>query len=110
MSNIIQAVKILRIHTEFLLEPLHGFCVDPTILILDEATVALDPLTEAQITAAIDTFAADRTVITIAHRLQTLRHADLIVGMREGRVCELGTHEELLAQNGTYRELYLAKL
>lgn len=83
---------------------------DRPILILDEATVALDPLTEAQITAAIDTFAADRTVITIAHRLQTLRHADLIVGMREGRVCELGTHEELLAQNGTYRELYLAKL
>ena len=83
---------------------------DRPILILDEATVALDPLTETQITAAIDTFAADRTVITIAHRLQTLRHADLIVGMREGRVCEQGTHQELLEKDGMYAELYRARV
>ncbi len=83
---------------------------DRPVLVLDEATVAMDPMTEAQILDAIDTLAASRTVITIAHRLETLRHADVIVVMCEGRVCEQGTHEQLLAQNGFYAELYRAKV
>ncbi|MEU3526324.1 ABC transporter ATP-binding protein [Streptomyces sp. NPDC038707] len=78
---------------------------DPPVLILDEATSALDTRTEAAVQRAIDALSADRTTITIAHRLSTVRDADQIVVLDSGRVAERGTHEELLERNGRYAAL-----
>ncbi|MFI6206119.1 ABC transporter ATP-binding protein [Streptomyces sp. NPDC051041] len=78
---------------------------DPPVLILDEATSALDTRTEAAVQEAIDALSADRTTLTIAHRLSTVRGADQIVVLDSGRVVERGTHEELLERNGRYAEL-----
>ncbi|MDN3259321.1 ABC transporter ATP-binding protein [Streptomyces sp. CSDS2] len=78
---------------------------DPPVLILDEATSALDTRTEAAVQRAIDALSADRTTLTIAHRLSTVRDADQIVVLDSGRVAERGTHEELLERNGRYAAL-----
>ncbi|MFF5342450.1 ABC transporter ATP-binding protein [Streptomyces althioticus] len=78
---------------------------DPPVLVLDEATSALDTRTEAAVQAAIDALSADRTTITIAHRLSTVRGADQIVVLDAGRVVERGTHEELLERGGRYAAL-----
>jgi ATP-binding cassette subfamily B protein len=78
---------------------------DPPVLILDEATSALDTRTEAAVQEAIDALSADRTTLTIAHRLSTVRGADQIVVLDSGRVAERGTHEELLEAGGRYAEL-----
>ncbi|MEV5269095.1 ABC transporter ATP-binding protein, partial [Streptomyces werraensis] len=78
---------------------------DPPVLVLDEATSALDTRTEAAVQAAIDALSADRTTITIAHRLSTVRGADQIVVLDSGRVVERGTHEELLEREGRYAAL-----
>ncbi len=76
------------------------------ILILDEATSAVDNRTERLIHQAIDTVIENRTTIIIAHRLSTIKNADKIVLIEKGKVCEMGTHEELLSLNGAYRKLY----
>ncbi|MER8015125.1 ABC transporter ATP-binding protein [Streptomyces griseoluteus] len=78
---------------------------DPPVLILDEATSALDTRTEAAVQGAIDALSADRTTITIAHRLSTVRDADQIAVLDSGRVAELGTHDELLERDGRYAAL-----
>src|SRR5690606_10085926 len=79
---------------------------DPRILILDEATSALDTESEAAIHAALQRIRAGRTVILIAHRASTVRLADRIIVMDQGRVVQDGTHEELIARPGLYRRLY----
>jgi ABC-type multidrug transport system fused ATPase/permease subunit len=78
---------------------------DPEILILDEATSALDTVSERLVQAAIDHLSRDRTTLVIAHRLSTIKRADQIAVMDQGRVVELGTHEELLSKNGYYARL-----
>lgn len=79
---------------------------DPRILILDEATASVDPLTEAQIQEGLDEVLQGRTAIVIAHRLSTVRTADRILVLRRGEVIEEGSHAELLAQGGHYADLY----
>ena len=79
---------------------------DPKILILDEATSALDSITENAIQEALEALMEGRTSIVIAHRLSTILKADQILVVKDGTIAEQGSHEELLAQGGTYRELY----
>ena len=79
---------------------------DPAIVILDEATASVDPLTEAQIQEGLDVVLADRTSIVIAHRLSTIEHADRIIVLDHGTIVEEGTHHELLARGGRYCDVY----
>ena len=78
----------------------------PNILILDEATAAMDTATERKIQSAIDNLKSGRTIIAIAHRLSTLRDADKLYVIEHGEVKESGTHDELIRTNGKYFELY----
>ncbi|HJB17999.1 MAG TPA: ABC transporter ATP-binding protein/permease [Candidatus Bariatricus faecipullorum] len=82
---------------------------NPRILILDEATSSVDTRTEVQIQKAMDNLMKGRTSFIIAHRLSTIRDADLILVMKDGDIIEQGTHEQLLAQNGFYADLYNAQ-
>jgi ATP-binding cassette subfamily B protein len=76
------------------------------VLILDEATSSIDTRTEAHIEKGMDSLMQGRTVFVIAHRLSTVRNADLILVIEHGEIIERGSHEELLAQRGRYYQLY----
>ena len=79
---------------------------DPAILLLDEATSSIDTRTELQVQAAFDELMAGRTSFVVAHRLSTIRNADCILVMCDGQIIERGTHDELLAADGFYADLY----
>lgn len=83
-----------------------AFAIDPAILILDEATASVDPVTEGRIQQAIRTLLEGRTSIVVAHRLSTIREADRILVLHHGRIREQGSHEELLEKGGLYSMLY----
>ena len=82
------------------------FLKDPAILILDEATSALDNTTEVLIQQALDELCKGRTTLVVAHRLSTIRNADEIAVVLDGKITERGTHEELMTAGGTYKDLY----
>jgi ATP-binding cassette, subfamily B, putative efflux pump len=83
-----------------------AFLTDPQILILDEATSALDSASEKLIQAALEKLMENRTTFIVAHRLSTIINADKILVMREGRIVDSGTHQELLVREGLYQDLY----
>jgi ATP-binding cassette subfamily B protein len=82
------------------------FLKDPAILILDEATSALDNTTEVLIQQSLDELCRGRTTLVVAHRLSTIRNADEIAVVMNGKVTERGTHDYLMAADGTYKSLY----
>jgi ATP-binding cassette subfamily B protein len=129
-SSIIEAATLAEAH-EFIMDLPHGYDTavgergqklsggqrqriamaravlkDAPILILDEATASVDNETEASIQRSLQTICRDRTTIVIAHRLSTVRHADCIHVLDAGRVVERGTHDELVARNGAYAQLW----
>lgn len=83
---------------------------DPPVLILDEATSSIDTRTESIVQRGMDNLMKGRTVFVIAHRLSTIRNSDAIMVLEHGRIIERGSHEDLIAQRGTYYQLYTGKL
>lgn len=85
------------------------FLKNPPILILDEATSALDTETEQAVQKALERLSINRTTLVIAHRLATIKHADRIIVVQNGEIIEQGAHDNLLHQDGAYKNLILAQ-
>jgi ATP-binding cassette subfamily B protein len=79
---------------------------NPRIVVLDEATSAIDSVTEARLQKALDILLRGRTAFIVAHRLSTIRRADLVLVLDQGKIAERGTHESLLCENGIYARLH----
>lgn len=132
-QEIVAAARAAHAH-EFILKQLHGYdslvgergqalsggerqrisiaralLIDPRILILDEATSSVDSQTEQEIQAALDNLVRGRTTIAIAHRLSTLRQANRLIVLDQGKIIEVGSHATLMAQQGYYYQLYLSQ-
>lgn len=105
-SDVGEGGDMLSTGEKQLLSFVRAILADPAILVLDEATASVDTLTEKKIQSAISEIIKGRTTLMIAHRLSTVRDADLILVVRDGKIIEQGTHAELLARRGYYRELY----
>ena len=105
-SDVGEGGDLLSTGEKQLLSFVRAILADPAILVLDEATASVDTLTEKKIQSAISEIIKGRTTLMIAHRLSTVRDADLILVVRDGKIVEQGTHGELLAKRGYYRELY----
>ena len=103
--------EVALFHHEFAVSPFSRAIIrDPRILVLDDALSSVDTYTEETILNHLREVMRDRTTIFISHRVSTVRNADRIAVLHEGRVVELGTHEELLARNGYYTDLYNKQL
>lgn len=105
-SDVGEGGDMLSTGEKQLLSFVRAILADPAILVLDEATASVDTLTEKKIQSAISEIIKGRTTLMIAHRLSTVRDADLILVVHDGKIIEQGTHAELLAMRGYYRELY----
>ncbi len=105
-TNITERATTLSAGERQLIALARAVVSDPKILVLDEATSNIDPVTEALIQDAMKKVSCNRTVITIAHRLSTIRSADRILVLHKGKLVEQGSHEELMNINGIYRQLY----
>ena len=105
-TNITERAATLSAGERQLIALARAVVSDPKILVLDEATSNIDPVTEALIQDAMKKVSCNRTVITIAHRLSTIRSADRILVLHKGQLVEQGSHEELMKLNGVYKQLY----
>ena len=105
-SNVGEGGDLLSTGEKQLISFARAILADPRILVLDEATASVDTLTEQKIQFAIDTIIQGRTSLVIAHRLSTVRNADLILVVMNGKIVEQGTHAELLKKQGNYYRLY----
>lgn len=105
-SDVGEGGDLLSTGEKQLLSFARAILADPRILVLDEATASVDTITEQKIQSAINTIIRGRTSLVIAHRLSTVRDADLILVVRDGRIVEQGTHRELLGRKGYYHALY----
>ncbi len=105
-SDVGEGGDMLSVGEKQLLSFARAILADPRILVLDEATASVDTLTEANIQKAISEVIEGRTSLMIAHRLSTVRHADVILVVEDGKIIERGTHTELLARKGKYHQLY----
>ena len=105
-TNVGEGGDLLSTGEKQLISFARAILADPKILILDEATASVDTITEQKIQSAIETVIRNRTSVVIAHRLSTVRNADLILVVHDGKICEQGTHEELMSHRGVYYKLY----
>jgi ABC-type multidrug transport system fused ATPase/permease subunit len=105
-EDVTEGGKMLSAGERQLLSFARAVLINPKILILDEATSSIDPVTEGLIQDALDKIMRGRTCIVIAHRFSTIKKADRIIVLHKGRIAETGSHEELMRKGALYKQLY----